>query len=143
MPDHVASARRAPISDPRQMQDRIEELEEEVRRLREMLAPALKFPLELRLSPMQERILSAIYARAPNIVAHQRIFAAVYPDPDTAPETNSLAVQVSILRRKMKPYGVEIKNRWGDGLYIDKASAAIIAAMLCREAPQEGGAPPP
>ncbi len=137
MPDHVASARRAPISDPRQMQDRIEELEEEVRQLRELLAPPLKFPPEMRLSPMQERILSAIYARAPNVVAHERVAVAVYPDPDMAPETNSVAVLVSILRRKLKPYGIEIKNRWGEGLYLDAASAAALSRLLA------AGASPP
>ena len=136
MRDSVAASR-APVADPRRLQDRIEELEEEVRQLRELLAPALKFPPEMRLSPMQERILSAIYARAPAVVAHERVAVAVYPDPDMAPETNSVAVQVSHLRRKLKPYGVEIKNRWGEGLYLDRASAAIIAGLLA------AGASPP
>lgn len=137
MRDHVAAASRAPVADLRRAQDRIEELEEEVRQLRDLLAPSLGFPRDFRLTPIEEKILSAIYARAPAVVAHERIRAAVYPDPDTAPETNVIDVRVSSIRRKLKPYGIEIKNRWGEGLYLDRASAAIIAGLL------EHGASPP
>ena len=137
MRDHVAAASRAPVADLRRLQDRIEELEEEVRQLRELLAPSLGFPRDFRLTPIEEKILSAIYARAPAVVAHERIRAAVYPDPDTAPETNVIDVRVSSIRRKLKPYGVEIKNRWGEGLYLDRASAAILAGLLA------AGASPP
>ena len=137
MRSSVAAIGRPPVADLRRLQDRIEELEEEVRQLRDLLAPPLKFPPEMRLSPMQERILSAIYARAPAVVAHERIRAAVYPDPDAVPETNSVDRTVSTLRRKLKSYGVEIKNRWGEGLYLDRASAVIIAELLAR------GASPP
>ena len=93
MRDHVAAASRAPFTDLRRMQDRIEELEEEVRQLRELLAPSLGFPRDFRLTPIEEKILSAIYARAPAVVAHERIRAAVYPDPDAAPETNVIDVR--------------------------------------------------
>ena len=137
MRNHVAAASRAPVADLRRAQDRIEELEEEVRQLRDLLAPSLGFPRDFRLTPIEEKILSAIYARAPAVVAHERIRAAVYPDPDTAPETNVIDVRVSSIRRKLKPYGIEIKNRWGEGLYLDRASAAIIAGLL------EHGASPP
>ena len=137
MRSSVAAIGRPPVADLRRLRDRIEELEEEVRQLRDLLAPSLGFPRDFRLTPIEEKILSAIYARAPAVVAHECIRAAVYPDPDAAPETNVIDVRVSSIRKKLRPYGVEIKNRWGEGLYLDRASAAIIAGLL------ERGASPP
>ena len=120
----------------RRQRDRIEELEEEVRQLRELLAPRLAFPPEMRLTPMESKILSAVYIRSPAVVTREFIIAAVYPDADRAPVTDSISVTVSKLRGKLRAFGVALGAKWGEGLYMDKPSAAIISAMIA-------GAPPP
>lgn len=94
---------------------RIEELEEENRQLREMLFGAgWEPPHELRLSRSEAVILQTL-------VNHERCShellrrGTLRPGDEDNREYQIISVHIFKLRRKLKPYGIEIETLWGQG----------------------------
>jgi hypothetical protein len=112
------------------LREHIEELEETVRQLREQLIPSVTFPAEIGLTATENRMLSFLLARSPNIMPKERIHEAIYFDDDDAPFSKVLDVMLIRCRRKLAPYGVAIVSAWAAGLCIEKQSADILRAML-------------
>jgi DNA-binding response OmpR family regulator len=85
--------------------DRIEELEEEVRQLRALLAERMmqEWPVEWRLTPIQGRFLSLIARCAGDIATSRYVYSALYGDrdPGDQPDNNVLAVYASQCRKKL------------------------------------------
>lgn len=110
----------------RALRERIAELEEENRQLKEALKPTLAWPSDIHNAP-ERIVLSMLLARSPNIVAHDRLMAHAF-DVDQA-EQNIRAV-VWRLRKKLAPLDIEIKNARGEGYYLDAASAIRARKLL-------------
>ena len=109
---------------------RIEELEIEVSQLRDLLAPQIEWPLELRLTPLERRFLSALFARAPEAMQRERLMAAVYPDPDTAPMDKIVDQMILRLRRKLTPHGAYVASGGHHGgWYLDARSVAVLNGL--------------
>lgn len=99
-------------SEERQLRDRIEELEEEVRQLREAMSPATKAPVHL---PRTEyHIFCALASKT--FVRRQHLMEVLTRGADHLDdESNNLAVHLSRLRKKLTPLGYSIECQRGIG----------------------------
>lgn len=93
----------------------IETLRERIRQLEEALSPsAVELPLEWRLTASEARVFAHLTTR--KVASKQSIMAALYSDrPDDDPEMKIVDVFICKLRKKVKPFGVEIQTVWGHG----------------------------
>lgn len=117
-----------------QLRDRIEELEEEVRQLREQLdgRPEL-LPPEWRLTRTEARVVAALATAPRGYLSREGIQEAMYYPREPETGINLVSVVVSKVRRKLKPYNLEIRTRWGDGFEFEpKSREAVKAAMQAR-----------
>jgi two-component system cell cycle response regulator CtrA len=113
--------------------ERIEELEEENRQLREQLVPALAFPRELRLTPSEHRVLAFLYARAPAIMSKERIHTAIFDRENDAPEVKIIDVFICKIRVKLARCGVDVLTTWGTGYSLPLEGKARLALMISGE----------
>jgi DNA-binding response OmpR family regulator len=122
----------------RAQSDRIEELEEEVRQLREQLAPQIYWAPDLGLTNLDKRVLEALLGRSPTPLTRERIMVAAYPDPDRAPDAKIVDTVICRMRKRLALHGVRIgTGGYNCGWFIDKENAAILAKL------QVSGASPP
>lgn len=92
--------------------DRIDELEE-------LLGLQVHLPNMFGLTPLEVKIVGLLIKR--NIVSRDAIHSALYggfPDCDQ-PDPKTVEVHICKVRRKLNVYGLEIKNRYGVGYYIE------------------------
>jgi hypothetical protein len=122
------------MSDPvQQLRDRIGELEEEIRQLREDTAEVNVMLVGI-LSRQQAALLMAI----------NKVPMAAYPYLDNVSEghgkydrytgemhqTLRTKVAVCKLRKRLQPYGIEIKVLRGVGYYMDDADKAKLKTLM-------------
>ena len=117
----------------RELRDRIAELEEEVRQLREDMVPTDATFLNF-LSKNQMKLLLGIYSRP---VADYAYLDRITEQGDkysryTDINHEALRNRVSIwkLRQKMREYGIEIKTWRGIGYYLDDENKAKLKALM-------------
>lgn len=96
-------------------QDEIETLRERVRQLEERLAPQFAVPVEWALTGKEALMFAALVARGE--ASKQALMDALYSDkPDgDEPEIKIVDVFICKLRKKLRPYGIEIQTIWGRG----------------------------
>lgn len=97
--------------DVRRIRDLLDEndtLREEVRQLRELLAPQLDVPASWRLSRSEAKILRAIRAGGPCWVSGERIYVALYGSGDDGPAYNTFSAIMSHLRTKLRLHAPSI-----------------------------------
>ncbi|MBB3963513.1 helix-turn-helix domain-containing protein [Rhizobium metallidurans] len=109
---------------------RIDLLEERVRQLEEALMPSsIAVKVEWCLTPLEARVFSHLTTR--DQASKQSIMLAMYSDRiDVEPEIKIVDVFVCKMRKKLKPFGIEILTLWGAGyslkdreLYLGRAAA--------------------
>lgn len=94
-----------------------ETLKEQVAYLEAALMGKDELPLEWHLTPTQERIMRVCLTR--EVATKEAIATALYWDkPEPAEAINNINVHMVRIRRKLKPFGIEIKTRWGKGFYV-------------------------
>ncbi|MGV6876658.1 helix-turn-helix domain-containing protein [Pseudochelatococcus sp. B33] len=100
-------------------QREIETLRERVRQLEDALAPpGVHVPIEWRLTPVEATVYQCLASR--HEATKQAIMTALYGTrPDDAPEIKIVDVIVCHIRKKLKPFGIEIRTIWGRGYAID------------------------
>ncbi len=105
-----------------------ETLKEENRLLRAAVRnDAFHAPKEWGLTRTQTCVLGVLVARP--IASREALFLALYGDRiDDAPSDDVIYVVVTHLRRKTKPFGVQITNGYGMGWSLDEKSRAALAA---------------
>ncbi len=101
-----------------------------MRQLREQLVPSVVFPIELRLTALETKMLSFLLARSPHPVTKEQVLEAVYTDPDDAPDVKTIDVKIRHLRKKLAPFGVDVRAHWGVGYSIDRGHAAVARDWL-------------
>lgn len=116
-----------------QLRDRIAELEEEVRQLRESMVQT-DFGFLHFLSKNQMKILMGIYSRP---VADYSYLDRITEQGDrynryTDIDHEALRNRVSVwkLRQKMREYGIEIKTWRGVGYYLDDENKAKLKQLM-------------
>lgn len=84
--------------------------------------------IERALSPQQRRLLAVLMRNA--AATRAQLTDALYFDrPDEAP-SGVVQVQISKMRRRLKPFGVKIDSVWGEGGYsISKECKAKIRSL--------------
>ncbi|QCI65655.1 winged helix-turn-helix domain-containing protein [Phreatobacter stygius] len=90
------------------------EAREHLERLERSLGQDLALPLEWRLTPLQGRVVSALLSR--DVVPEQTLSellylsrGVVYRDPA------AVKVHISNIRRRLRPFGIEIAHHRGRG----------------------------
>lgn len=96
-------------------QEEIDHLQEQLRQLREELAPSsVVIPREWKLTASQSRVFAHMTTR--ELVTHSSIMLALYSDrPADHPDPRIVPVFVAKIRRKLAPHGVRIDTVWGQG----------------------------
>lgn len=111
--------------------ERIEELEEEVRQLRSGVHPdypqAIK-QLPINLTGMERHAFAQLLAAPPSHIVTRRQLEKAALSSENAHKNeynergNMASVIVHHLRRKLGPFGISIRNAWGQGYFIDRES---------------------
>ena len=115
---------------------RLEQLEAENEELRDQLAfyeltifgEMLQFPAEWRLTRNEKRLLGVLLSM--NIAHTDAIMAAIYRGKLDEPFSKIINVMIFNLRRKLRPFGVEIRTRINLGFYIDELRRRELRATL-------------
>jgi len=110
-------------------QQEIETLRERVRQLEDALVPeAVSVPIEWQLTAHEARLFAFLTTR--DVATKPAIMQALYSDrADEDPEIKIVDVFVCKLRKKVKPFGVDIETVWGRGYSLrDRSSFQMRAA---------------
>lgn len=110
-------------------QQEIETLRERVRQLENALVPdSVTVPIEWQLTGAEARLYAFLTTRV--MATKPAIMHALYIGRvDVEPEMKIVDVFVCKLRKKLKPFGVEIATIWGQGYSLrDRASHQRAAA---------------
>jgi len=114
--------------------ERVEYLEEENRQLKELLqgSPDVVFPREWNLKVAETRLLRGLCA-AKGIRTHEALLRACAMSDFV--EDNLLKVQISRIRKKLKPFGIEIKTIYGVGYELPEAAHNQVKKYLTKTKP--------
>lgn len=120
---------------------RIEELEEEIRQVKQKLVPPLRFAL--RLTPAHEIILRTLYARSPLAMSRADLLDLTrVPGRPDAVGDRIIDIHLVKLRGVLAPLGIAISNRHGIGWSLSADAKAALEAHIVRQSDAaEGGSP--
>lgn len=90
---------------------KIEELEEQVRQLKKLLVPPFVTPAEWHLTRKQKALFCMLLNR--DLVTRDMLDAAAITGASISPNYGNVILYQ--LRKKLKKYGVHVKNEWGVG----------------------------
>lgn len=116
---------------------RLEALEAENDELRERVASLMRvlraehivLPREWRLSPVEAKLFGALLARA--AASKDMIMAALYGDRiDDEPDIGAVNVIIHNSRKKLKPFGIEIRSIHGYGYELPPEQRARLRGEL-------------
>ena len=95
-----------------------DQLREEVRQLRKILTPKLDIPVEWGLTDSEEMVFACLLSR--NFATKEMIMMSIYSDSNVEIRQEKICdVFICKIRRKLKPFGIEIHTKWGSGWWID------------------------
>jgi len=106
----------------------IDELIEENRQLREAMYGELPLPGKLGLSVTQGRILAALYrARGP---ARMAVLLTAQSHGRAEIDPDLIRIYICKIRRKLNPFGIDIKVVWRFGYELTAPSRKILDGMV-------------
>jgi two-component system cell cycle response regulator CtrA len=117
------------------LEEQLRILQDKYDLLRMEFGQHLTFPPVFKLTNSESTVMGVIMARP--IASVSMIMSALYSDRLDEPETPPLrivCVFVFHVRRKLKPFGLTIKNSWNFGYSMDPADKRIILNMIEAEA---------
>ncbi|WP_295966502.1 helix-turn-helix domain-containing protein [uncultured Bartonella sp.] len=91
--------------------EKIEELEGQVRQLKKLLVPAFVTPIEWGLTRKQQALFCMFLKR--DLVTRDMLDAAAITGASSTPNYGNVILYQ--LRKKLKKFGVQVKNEWGVG----------------------------
>ena len=111
-----------------------ETLREESRGLRKALLGAAEPPPYFDLTPSEAQMFGILLN---NRTARTETFMAALfsTDADDPPEEKILDVWICKMRKKLKPYGIEIKTHWGECWEMPEASKEIARGLMAAAEP--------
>lgn len=102
-----------------------EALRERVAALEAVLIGEKRLPVEWRLTGSEARVFGVIASR--ELATKDAIHAALYGlDIDGGAEEKIVDVFVCKIRKKLAPFGINIRTEWGRGWFIDPAERAAL-----------------
>lgn len=115
---------------------RIEELEEEVRQLRNLrFGPheGQPIPTRINFTYREIQLLTTLVTNCDRVLSREFIYSALYRFSDNMPEEKIIDVFINKLRKKLKPWGVTIETVWGVGYKLPKASLTRLQELSAEE----------
>ena len=110
-----------------------EELRERIVQLEELLGFRTLLPIEWRLTGKEAGLVGFLLTRP--LASKADLMSALYSlRPDEPPHEKIVDVFVCKVRKKLRPFGVEILTVWGQGYRIDKATRERLTAQLAEAA---------
>lgn len=104
-------------------------LRDRISQLEDAMGMSVLTPIEWRLTMAEQRVFGVLLAR--ELATKAAIMAALYSaDGKEEAEIKIVDVFVCKARKKLKPFGVEIETRWGEGYYLTPATKAKVRAMM-------------
>ena len=91
--------------------DTIDELKEQVCQLKKLLVPPFVTPIEWRLTRKQQALFCMFLKR--DLVTRDMLDAAAITGASSTPNYGNVILYQ--LRKKLKKFGVQVKNEWGVG----------------------------
>lgn len=117
------------------LEELVETQRERIRQLEELLVPdGTRVPKEWGLTTKEARVFSHLTTR--ELATKQTIMQALYFDlhSDEEPQVKIVDVFVCKLRKKLKPYDVQIETFWGQGYsLVDREKYVSLAVPVPRE----------
>lgn len=107
-----------------------EMLRERIAALEALLGLTVEVPLELQLTAQESKLVGFMLKR--DLISKSSAMMLLYgsrPDGEEA-EPKILDVFVCHIRRKLKPFGLSIETRWGEGYYFTAENKQKLRAML-------------
>jgi DNA-binding response OmpR family regulator len=116
------------------LREQLEQKEARIAELERLIADQqIAFPPEWDLTRIQTRILRFLLKR--NFANREQIHAFLYADRDDGgPELENVRVHICLLRKKLKPHGVNISWLVGMGYRLDDDTKELIRASSPRTA---------
>jgi DNA-binding response OmpR family regulator len=117
------------------LENQLSVLQDKYDMLRMEFGQHLNFPSVFKLTNSQATVLGVIMARPRASVS--MIMAALYSHRLDEPESEALrivCVFVFQLRKKLKPFGLTIKNLWNVGYFMEQEDKRIVLNMIEAEA---------
>ncbi len=109
--------------------DENEILRERIKQLEACIISDEPVPAEFNLTKTEKNILRVLIRC--NLANRDKIFAALYAERYDDPPDDKLAdVFICKIRRKLKPFGIEIKTTWGEGWSLDPLGRDIIKSRI-------------
>jgi DNA-binding response OmpR family regulator len=115
------------IEQNRQLRERVSELEESLRQVREALATGDPLPAGLPYLTRQEERLLRAFLRTANIISRDQLHSAMYLHNETDTEPHIVDVHLTRLRRKLKPFGYRFVSSWGRGWRLECPAQRVAA----------------
>jgi DNA-binding response OmpR family regulator len=113
------------------LQEQVELLQAANDNLRDALVEPLTPPPEIGLTKALRYVAGHILAR--KLATRSSVMDGLYINNADPPESNIVDVYISKLRKKLKPYGIEIKNDWGNGWYMTPEDKRKFRALCAPE----------
>ena len=123
------------VNQTRLLRERIEELEEELRQIKEGICPPSNpFIGKMRMTLQLASLLWVLY-KTPGVVTIGRLNVITreygHRKPgDGSNTSNCTKVRITHLRHKLKRYGVKINNVWGVGYTINPEDKAKLKKVM-------------
>ena len=114
------------------MCENCQRLQERIDFLERALGVQAKMPWSLGLTPKETAVLQIILAR--NITTRDSLLDGIYGAYGyEEPCANVIAVYVSKLRKKLQPHGINIKNKWNLGYWMEPADKAKFRELMASD----------
>jgi two-component system cell cycle response regulator CtrA len=114
-----------------ELRDEVHTLKETVREMQTQLtAPALTIPVVWRLTPSEHAAFAPLCGR--DVVTKEAMYQAMYAmhDDGSLPDLKMVDVWVCKLRKKLKPFGIQILTVWGRGYSLGDRLAVVSQIRL-------------
>lgn len=100
----------------------LEAADERIAELEEALGLTWESPLEWNLTTQENRFVGILMRT--KVASRERIMLALYPNEADRANPKIIDVYACKARAKTKPFGVDIRNKWGVGYYLAETEKA-------------------
>lgn len=100
----------------------MEALKEENETLRGALGINWEGPNEWGLTHMERQFVGVLMRT--KVAPRERLFLALYGNESNPPDDKIIDIWACKVRKKLRPFGLEVRNQWGVGYYLAERDAA-------------------
>jgi DNA-binding response OmpR family regulator len=101
----------------------VEDLRDRVEELETLLGLKVSFAKQFRFTRTEQKFVGILLRR--KVASRDAFFTAIYGGLSDRSE-GVIEVNISNIRRKLEPYGLTVRNRWGVGYYLDDKAREVL-----------------